>query len=873
MARTPLTTQRTTPSRTQLTRMQVDVPQGAFGGGEGLVAIGRAIAQGGDAIGAELSRRNNKVRDYKTATEFARFSSDTSRGLTELQRSYNPESQDFDKQSESFYDQQAEEFLKGVPAEQRDEYRFRIEQQRQGVVGQALQYKYTTEDAYFRSDINDKYQESLARVQENPDAFDVESQTLAELVGKSDIPEAEKIELAKNLRRGLQGSRYTGLATTGRIDPSAISGGGGDLESYYGKLSGAESGGRVDAKSSTSSATGLFQFTDGTWADLVKRYPDVGITLDGRKDPEQQRIAIQLFTAENADILARQGIPSTHANLHAMHFLGKGDGPKVLGAPDNAPISSLVGADKIAANPFLKGMTVGDFRAWSEKKMGGDGALDPRFNSLSYADRTALYNNANTQLTRDATAAGQQQTQAQQAFYETLYTGVLAGNPAVNRAFIIQQNVDGNINAAQTSKLLTAEKAEQGGVQAQAALNLAASTGIPADHTDADVKKAANQRLSGQFGGDAGFQQRLRADDPTAVRAAFGNSITTGVIPPVYATGLTSLLNSSLPQSVVSAAEQITGLSRRIPTSANAAFTSATQAQAGIIAATASHFGAEKANEIAARMIDPNQRQNVELLRAEGNKVFSKTYDEEAFGKLAADIWSEFGTLSAVGHGLNPFTSQINPTPALRSQFTDEYREAWTTAYSLVADTGVADQWADEAVKKNWGVTEVNGTAVFMKYPVSKAASACPPVLRDSHINPTLGTDKAARIQLVATEQTANRVRQGQQPVYQAFNLDTYEMYTNEDGTPKTVDFVPDEQGKLLIYLAKTAEGKKLELQVLDSRLEEAEKVIMQVNTLGFSKEHADRPEELKQIRETYETLRAEREALVSEIDELEKGM
>src|SRR5689334_11742651 len=33
-----------------------------------------------------------------------------------------------------------------------------------------------------------------------------------------------------------------------------------------------ESGLRADAKASTSSATGLFQFTEGTWLDMVRRH-------------------------------------------------------------------------------------------------------------------------------------------------------------------------------------------------------------------------------------------------------------------------------------------------------------------------------------------------------------------------------------------------------------------------------------------------------------------------------------------------------------------------------------------------------------------------------------------------------------------------
>lgn len=149
---------------------------------------------------------------------------------------------------------------------------------------------------------------------------------------------------------------------TGAISPV------GDFAS---NLRAAESDGDDAARNPNSTATGRYQFIDSTWKGLMERYPQLGLTADGRTDPAQQEKAMAAFTSENTKALTNAGIPATAANLHSAHFLGAGAATKVLSAPDDAQITSYVGQDAIAANPFLNGMTVGDFKQWAAGKQGG----------------------------------------------------------------------------------------------------------------------------------------------------------------------------------------------------------------------------------------------------------------------------------------------------------------------------------------------------------------------------------------------------------------------------------------------------------------------------------------------------------------------
>ncbi len=97
------------------------------------------------------------------------------------------------------------------------------------------------------------------------------------------------------------------------------------------------------AKASTSSAAGLFQFTNSTWLDTVDRYgARHGVNVQGMSDtqvlalrdnPEiSARMGAEL-TAENARILeAKIGRAPTPGELYAAHFLGPSDAAKLIEA-------------------------------------------------------------------------------------------------------------------------------------------------------------------------------------------------------------------------------------------------------------------------------------------------------------------------------------------------------------------------------------------------------------------------------------------------------------------------------------------------------------------------------------------------------------
>ncbi len=112
---------------------------------------------------------------------------------------------------------------------------------------------------------------------------------------------------------------------------------------YLVKTAQRESNFNPNAKAGTSSATGLFQFTDATWMNMLERYgAKHGVTTDGqnradllalRKDAKLSSAMAGELAGENAKILQKKlGRPATSAELYAAHFMGPSDAARLVDA-------------------------------------------------------------------------------------------------------------------------------------------------------------------------------------------------------------------------------------------------------------------------------------------------------------------------------------------------------------------------------------------------------------------------------------------------------------------------------------------------------------------------------------------------------------
>ena len=158
------------------------------------------------------------------------------------------------------------------------------------------------------------------------------------------------------------------------------------IDAVVERIIGVESDGDPNARNKRSSATGLGQFLDETWLDMVRVHrPDLAKgrsqaeILELRRDAEVAREITARFTERNAEMLRKRGLPVTPGTLYLAHFAGGAGAVAILLAMENADAALVMatadatGRTKrekiIKANPFLDRFTVADLRNWADRKM------------------------------------------------------------------------------------------------------------------------------------------------------------------------------------------------------------------------------------------------------------------------------------------------------------------------------------------------------------------------------------------------------------------------------------------------------------------------------------------------------------------------
>lgn len=131
-----------------------------------------------------------------------------------------------------------------------------------------------------------------------------------------------------------------------------------------------ESGWRnVSTANGTSSATGPWQITGGTWGDYVNRY-NLPYAAADRSNPEAQAVVSNYILRDYAsEVSAQTGEPATVAQTYAAWVYGPAASAGIAGASASEPLSNYTSARNLSNNN-MTGWTVGDFNAYVGRKVG-----------------------------------------------------------------------------------------------------------------------------------------------------------------------------------------------------------------------------------------------------------------------------------------------------------------------------------------------------------------------------------------------------------------------------------------------------------------------------------------------------------------------
>ena len=154
----------------------------------------------------------------------------------------------------------------------------------------------------------------------------------------------------------------------------------------------------LTAKNPLSSASGKYQFLKDTWKSLGGQWGSNPNLAFGGLNPSEaeQDYRQNKFTQRNADYLRKSGVTVNSAALSAAHFLGAGGAAKILKAHDDTPINSLITSKEYAANKsvFNNAKTVGGFKKWAAKRVGGTYNYKPSTPAANTFKDTSLGINA-----------------------------------------------------------------------------------------------------------------------------------------------------------------------------------------------------------------------------------------------------------------------------------------------------------------------------------------------------------------------------------------------------------------------------------------------------------------------------------------------
>lgn len=707
----------------------------AFGGaiGAGLQQLGDAGAQAGAAVQQfQLVKQEeaNRLAEFDRQTTFVAFGSDQATKLEQARRDLSGPAQDFTKSFMGGFDADAAAFLEKVPERDRHAWQARMQQLRAGMAGDALRAEFTQRDSYYKTTIGDTLGHLANGAMSNPDQLDGFRAQGEQIINASGLSAQDKLEYATrwkgsitvaaaqgDVMRDPEGAlkRLGGLpreAVQGVVSPTSS-----DVAS---KIIGVESGGRANARSKTSSASGLGQFTDSTWLSLYKQKLGAGGLTDAqilakKTDPELSRRMTNFLVDANKAVLGDKGLPATDANVYTLHFLGPEHGVDLIRAPADKPVESFLPREFITANKsVLAGKTAGQVREWAARKMGGNAAppgpgqssatpneppaVDPRYADLPVDAREQLIGAAQREIDRKQAVAARAEHEAHNAWLNQFMNDLNDGK--AGQADIEAARKSGvltdfdEINRAQT--IVEQRNKQMGDLNTfNTLLATPGFTWNPFDERQTKAVEAAVKNMGG------------------TPQAAFDVWQRTGILADSGAVALRGSMISTNPQQVAAGAAIASNMLARNPNAfAGVKGGNEIEQNALLYGHLVNDLGFAPADAAArvAQQNTPEMRRKIEMGKPETQAFRTQILKTDVQGKLG----------SAFGSWFDLSRDPKFVSPEQRNVAAQDYADIAADHFARYGDAGAAEAFAMAQMKKLYGV--VNGR--LMKYPPTRSYPA-----------------------------------------------------------------------------------------------------------------------------------------------------
>lgn len=760
------------------TQIDTSIARGAQALAAGIGDMGQAA----QAAQLRLDQQKMEMQQFRADQEFRRLNTRLAGEYAERQVNIDPSGEGFASTVAEDFSARYDEFLQTVPAALRPGFQELAANEQESWITKAAATEADQRNTWYREGVADAVSTQQNQVFDNPALYQAAIDEIYRAIDLSGLPPTEKEDLRESAAAALGqtvAERYL-RDEPDVLTPDAL--GLSSREGYFNAIRAAESSGDDQADNPRSSAYGRYQFTSGTWQGLVERYPDAGLTANGRGDPRQQEIAIRLFTSENERALAGAGIHGTNANLYAAHFLGAGDAKRVLKAPDATRMADIVSPEVISANGFLRGMTVADFKRWTAQKTNDDGAPQPveEFAGLDFSQRLEIYDRAIARQQDMIDAREAQRKTQYDALKGSLELGIVTGEVASEQTIL-----GAGLSDSDTATLVRSFRAAQGSDQAASEFlrNWSAGTQPNLNPYSSDDRALA---------GDAyeSLMSVVGEDERAAVTAQFVRD--TGVVPNQVVAGARQQLTSLDITQVQAGLEQAARLYDAAPQGLQAVEHGSQVKDAALFYDDLVNGRGLTATQAAQRYLDANdpaKRQSRDVLSG----LWSEVEEEFSLGDLTSAFdRSGLPFLGDVSAGATP-----EQQGALLADYIDYAEDAF---YRSNGDVELARSMALDEMKRTYGVSEVSGNPMIMRLPPE---NFYPPIdgghgyIRQFALRDARSIDPAASEVMLQSVpgQTNMDVQAGVAPSYALF-------YRTGDGTPwqmapQPFSVAPDEMQSL----------------------------------------------------------------------------
>lgn len=725
--RVPTYTRQTQPGSQRLVG-----PSGAGGTPEAFGAgVGRGVqmlAQGMGQLAAVVTEQDRAVRRFGALRKFSDFQQQTNNMITEMSRSHDPTTGNFQELALSEYSKAERDFIGTIDPEFQDEFAVRLGDLKTGISSSALKFQIENNDAFFRQGLSDALNESrVALGQYNtPEEFDAQLMRMQTMLEASGLTPAEQqaelrryqMELGKILYRGQQLDKLRNNDESA----SAIDQAGALIGSFNAITPEEEDALAAQGEQLAVAAVGSLDL----WAAMPARARAALISLasDMGELPASVVEAIQSGDLENVSEAIR-----------------------ALGGERRTQEADLV------LNP---GATIDD---------------DPRFAMVPYEDRLALRADALRTFELEATEAQKQDKAFRDSMINQLMVGLFDGTKGqIDIDDAREAGILTDIEDIQKAYRILDDKSSAAKMVAEGLAKLAA--GEEFNPSSDDDRKILNAMV-----GEQGIKA-LYDRDSDYVRDQLIPIVEKGKDIPTDVVGtLRAMIRSSDYAEMTWSLDTLAQLQQASPRAFSDRVDQDTESAVRLWQMRKDYYQPEELSRLINGGMTQSERQQVDYMRNEAATILRGPKAPAARAALEKEFQTGYFGQNASLPGL----------VRVQAQMQLEYDELFKDQYALYGNVDDASENALALLKRVWGTTQVGANGKVMKYPPEQAGYR--PIagsfdwmerqLREEGIIPA-----DAEFELVADETTEAEVdafRRGEGPPA------SYLVITKQDGGYRAV--------------------------------------------------------------------------------------